>query len=220
MRADRTWFPGVADATWIESVSSPVHPALLDIEKDAGPDNVPIVDRASGRVLAALASDRRRIVEVGTAIGYSTLWMALAQPDDGTIVTIDPDVNRTLRARVHWRHAGIAEARITVVNAPALEAFRAGDAALAGPFDMAFIDAVKSEYGGYLTAIATRLSPGALVLADNVLWTGRVSGSRKSQPGDGTRDLRAFCEHVMADPRFASTILPVGDGLLLSVYQG
>jgi len=220
MKADRSWLPNSTDLDWIESVSAPSHPVLSDIEKDAEPDGVPILDRASGRVLAALAADRRRIVEVGTAIGYSTLWMALAQPSGGTIVTIDPDRNRTLRARVHWRHAGIPEDQITVVNAPALEAFKAREPALEGPFDMAFIDALKEEYRGYLEGIATRLSPGAIVLADNVLWTGRVSGARRSRPGDGTSALRAFNEHTLTDPRFAGTILPVGDGLLLAVYRG
>ncbi|MCI0344668.1 MAG: O-methyltransferase [Chloroflexi bacterium] len=220
MKSTRDWLPTATDLDWIESASPVLHPSLVAIEKDAVPDNVPILDRASGRVLAALAADRRRIVEVGTAIGYSTLWMALGQPDDGTIVTIDPDLTRTLRARVHWRSAGIGEDRITVVNAPALEAFRSHDPALEGPFDMAFIDALKPEYGGYLEAIAVRIEPGAIVVADNVLWGGRVSGARKSQPGDGTRELRAFCEHVLSDPRFNSTILPVGDGLLLAVHRG
>lgn len=219
MKTSKDWIPTLADHEWIESASRPIHPTLAAIERDATPDNVPILDRASGRVLAALASDRRRIVEVGTAIGYSTLCMALAQPDGGTIVTIDPDVHRTLRARVHWRAAGV-EDRITIVNAPALDAFRARDPALEGPFDMAFIDALKPEYGGYFEAIATRVDPGAIVVADNVLWGGRVSGARKSQPGDSSRELRAFCERVLADPRFASTILPIGDGLLLAVHRG
>jgi caffeoyl-CoA O-methyltransferase len=220
MKTDRDWLPTETDLEWIEGISPPIHPSLAAIERDAEPEGIPILDRASGRVLAALASDRRRIIEVGTAIGYSTLWMALAQPEGGTIVTIDPDVNRTLRARDHWRSAGIAEEQIAVVNAPALEAFEAGDDALESPFDMAFIDALKPEYGGYFEAIAVRLAPGAIVVADNVLWGGRVSGARKSQPGDSSSELRAFNEQVLRDPRFRSTILPVGDGLLFAVLRG
>ena len=220
MKSTQGWLPTLKDLEWIESASPPIHPGLLAIEKDAVPDNVPILDRASGRVLAALAADRHRIVEVGTAIGYSTLCMALAQPVDGTIVTIDPDRNRTVRARVHWRTAGIAPDRITIVNAPALEAFKNREPALEGPFDMAFIDALKPQYGGYFEAIATRLAPRAVVVADNVLWGGRVSGARKSKPDDGTWELRAFSERVLADTRFSSTILPIGDGLLLAVLRG
>jgi caffeoyl-CoA O-methyltransferase len=220
MKSSPDWLPTLKDLEWIESASPALHPSLAAIERDAVPDNVPILDRASGRVLAALVSDRRRIVEVGTAIGYSTLWMALAQPDDGTIVTIDPDVNRTLRARVHWRSAGIGTDRVTVVNKAALDAFRDRDPALEGPFDFAFIDALKPEYRGYFEAIATRLEPGAIVVADNVLWSGRVSGARKAAPGDSTSDLQAFNQHVLRDPRFTSTILPIGDGLLLAVFHG
>ena len=197
--------------------------AVLAIEAAAEPLGVPIVDRHSGRVLAALAGDRRRIVEVGTAYGHSTLWMAIGQPADGTIVTIDPDRERTDLARGWWRDAGIAEDRITVVTAKALEAFAGGEPALAGPFDMAFIDALKPEYEAYLDALVDggRLAPGALVVADNVLWSGRVSGSRPAEPDDAsTNALRRFSERVLGDDRFTATILPVGDGLLIATWHG
>ena len=171
-------------------------------------------------MLQVLAGDRRRIVEVGTAYGYSTLWMALGQPADGTIVTIDPDRERTDLARGWWRQAGIADERITVVNAPALDAI-GSDPALAGPFDMVFIDALKPEYEGYLAALSDRLLPGALIAADNVLWSGRASGTRPAAADDAnTAALRAFDAAVLADPRFTSTILPVGDGLLIATWRG
>jgi caffeoyl-CoA O-methyltransferase len=217
MKADTTWLPTTTDLDWIEAAAGPPHAAFLAIEAAAEPDNIPILDRASGRVLAALAAGRRRIVEVGTAYGYSTLWMALAQPADGTIVTIDPDRERTNRARGWWREAGVADERIRVVSARALAAFEADEPTLRGPFDLAFIDALKPEYGAYVEAIVPRLSPGALVVADNVLWSGRVSGERPADPGDeGATALRAFNEAVLRDPRFAATILPVGDGLLVA----
>ena len=218
MKDDRGWLPGAREVDWIESLAAPIEPALAAIETAAAPDRVPIVDRDSGRVLAALAAGRRRVVEVGTAFGYSTTWLALGQPADGTIVTIDPDRSRTDRARGWWREAGIADERITVVNAPALEAFAAGEPALAGPFDLAFIDALKPEYGSYLDALIPRLAPGALVVADNVLWSGRVA-----DPAEREREtvaLRAFDKRVLADPRFRATILPVGDGLLVAGFRG
>jgi predicted O-methyltransferase YrrM len=220
MKNDRGWLPGEREADWIESLARPLSAALAAIEAAAteGTERIPIVDRDSGRVLAALAAGRRRIVEVGTAYGYSTLWLAMGQPDDGTIATIDPDRSRTDRARGWWRDAGIADERITVVNAKALEAFAAGEPALAGPFDLAFIDALKPEYEGYLEALVPRLAPGALVVADNVLWSGRVVDPGRTEPD--TSALRAFDAAVLADPRFAATILPVGDGLLLAGYRG
>ena len=217
MKDDRSWIPEAADLDWIDSLATPPSAALLAIEEAARPGHVPIVDRDAGRVLSVLAGGRRRIVEVGTAIGYSTLWMALGQPADGTIVTIDPDQSRTDQARRFWRQAGIADERITVVTARALTAFGQEEPALAGPFDMAFIDALKPEYPAYLEALVPRLAPGALVVADNVLWSGRASGARPSEPDDeSTMALRAFDAAVLADPRFSATILPVGDGLLIA----
>jgi predicted O-methyltransferase YrrM len=218
MKTDQAWLPGARELRWIEGLAQPLSPALAAIEAAAGPNDIPIVDRDSGRVLAALATGRRRIVEVGTAYGYSTLWLALGQPADGTIVTIDPDRARTDLARGWWREAGIADERITVVSAKALDAFAAADPALAGPFDLAFIDALKPEYEAYLDALVPRLAPGALVVADNVLWSGRVADAAVSD--ESTTALRAFDTAVLADPRFSATILPVGDGLLLAGLRG
>jgi caffeoyl-CoA O-methyltransferase len=220
-KSNKSWIPTATDLDWIESSSTPLAPALAAIEAAADPEGIPIVDRDTGRALSALAAGRRRIVEVGTAYGYSTLWLALGQPADGTIVTIDPNRSRTDLARGWWRQAGIADDRIVVVSAPALDAFAAAEPALAGPFDLAFIDALKPEYVGYLEALVPRLAPGALVLADNVLWSGRVSGARPVAADDtNTNALRAFDEAVLADPRFTATILPVGDGLLVAAWRG
>jgi predicted O-methyltransferase YrrM len=220
---DRGWIPDQVDLDWIESLARPLPPALAAIEAAAGPLGIPIVDRDTGRVLSVLAAGRRRIVEVGTAYGYSTLWLSLGQPADGTIVTIDPDRERTDLARGWWREAGIADERIVVVNAPALDAFAApaAHAALDGPFDLVFIDALKPEYEAYLEALVGRLAPGALIVADNVLWSGRVSGARPVPDGDAnTEALRAFDAAVLADPRLTATILPVGDGLLVATWRG
>ena len=218
MKNDKEWVPGAREMRWIEGLTMPLLPALEAIEAAADPGRIPIVDRDSGRVLAALAAGRRRIVEVGTAYGYSTLWLALGQPSDGTIVTIDPDRSRTDLARAWWREAGIADGRITVVNAKALDAFAGGDASLAGPFDLAFIDALKPEYQAYFDALVPRLSPGALVVADNVLWSGRVTDAAITDPD--TTALRDFDAVVLGDPRFTATILPVGDGLLIAGLRG
>jgi caffeoyl-CoA O-methyltransferase len=222
MKDDRGWIPGEADLDWIESIARPLSRAEEAIEAAARDPRVPIVDRDAGRVLSVLAGGRKRIVEVGTAYGYSTLWLALGQPADGHIVTIDPDRERTDLARGWWRDAGIADERITVLNAKALEAFASADPALAGPFDLAFIDALKPEYWAYLEALtAGRLAPGALVLADNVLWSGRVSGARPADGEDAnTAALRSFSERVLGDERFTATILPVGDGLLAATWRG
>src|SRR5919197_6599184 len=96
-RSDSSWLPGATDLDWIESAAAPLNPVFEEIEAAAREPRVPILDRSSGRVLAVLAASRPRIVEIGTAYGYSTLHMALAQPAGGSIVTIDPDTDRTTR---------------------------------------------------------------------------------------------------------------------------
>ncbi len=219
------YIPDATELAFIDSVAPVPHPVLLDMESEAERDGIPILDRASGRILAALAAARVRIVEVGTAIGYSTLCMALAQPPAGTIATLDPDAGRTDRARTFWRRAGIPDGRIAVLNAPALAAFERADPVVDGPFDLAFIDAVKAEYADYLDALVPRLRTGALVVADNVLYHGLVAGRRDvDQEGPGAHvsadAMRAFDAAVLSDPRFAAAILPVGDGLLVATYVG
>jgi caffeoyl-CoA O-methyltransferase len=215
------YVPDVVDLDYIEAIGAPIHPVLAAIEAAAEPRDVPILDRSSGRVLSILAADRRSIVEIGTAYGYSTLWMALGQPADGRIVTVDPDRSRTDLARGWWREAGIGDERIVVVDRLALAAFADGEPALQGPFDLAFIDALKVEYAGYLAAIRPRLRPGALVVADNVLWGGgaaRWSGTGSTSAE--TQALRSFNAAVLGDSGFSATIVPVGDGLLLAVWRG
>ena len=216
-----------ADVEYIETAHGPLPPALAELEDRGRRDGIPIVDRAAGRVLAVLATGRRAILEIGTAYGYSTLWMALAMPPDGRITTIDPDRSRTDVARAHWQRAGVPDERIVVIHRPALEAL-ADDAgaeggALDGPFDLLFIDALKHEYIDYLEAALPRCRPGAIVLADNVLWSGHVSGAPPASSGprseSSTDALRAFNRHALAHPRLASTILPVGDGLLLGLVR-
>jgi caffeoyl-CoA O-methyltransferase len=216
MKGDRSYEIGRQDRDYIEGLASPPNAVLEAMEAAAEPENIPILDRESGRVLQVLAGDRRRIVEVGTAIGYSTLWMALGQGPDVRIVTIDPDRGRTDRARAFWRQAGIPDERISVVNRPALEAI-GSDPALEESFDLAFIDALKAEYRAYVEALLPRLAPRALVVADNVLWSGRTSGARDAAPDDeSTNALRAFNAWLLGHPRFDATILPVGDGLLVA----
>jgi caffeoyl-CoA O-methyltransferase len=216
------YVPSAADRAWIEATAAPLNPGLLAIETAAEPEHVPILDRESGRILSVLAAGRHRLVEVGTAYGYSTLCLALGAAPDATIATIDPDRARTDLARGWWRKGGIADGRITVVNRPALEAFALGadESALVGPFDFVFIDALKEEYQAYLTALVPRLLPGAIVVADNVLWSGEVSGDKPVKRGAATEALRAFDRALLGDPRFVSTILPVGDGMLIAAYRG
>lgn len=204
------------DLDYLERIHGDLPDVLRMLDREGGRDDIPIVGTAVGRLLAVLvrATGARRVVEIGTAIGYSALWMASALPADGELVTIDPDRERTDRARRFWELARVGD-RIRVVNAPALEALPT----LIAPFDLAFIDALKREYQAYLEQVLWLLRPGGTVVVDNLLWSGRASGS---SPDDGTSDTRAIKEFNAAfvrDRRFEATILPVGDGLGIGVKR-
>ncbi len=204
------------DLDYLERIHGDLPDVLRMLDREGGRDDIPIVGTAVGRLLGVLvrATGARRVVEVGTAIGYSALWMASALPPDGELVTIDPDRERTDRARRFWELARVGE-RIRVVNAPALEALPQ----LIGPFDLAFIDALKIEYQAYLEQVLWLLRPGGTVVVDNLLWSGRSSGS---SPDDGTSDTKAIKEFngaFVRDRRFEATILPVGDGLGIGVKR-
>jgi len=219
------YVPDAGEIAFIESISPVPDDIVLAMEAEGVRDGIPIVDRPAARLLATLAHGRRRIVEVGTAIGYSTLWLARGMDPDGVIATIDPDTDRTARARAHWRRGGVPDARIVVVNEPALDAFAADRPELRGPFDLAFIDAVKPEYAPYVEALVPRLAPGALLIADNVLYGGLVagrSGFRDGTPAElrSATALRAFDVAVLADTRFVGSILPMSDGLLIATFVG
>ncbi len=219
------YVPSAADVEYIDREHGPLPPALAELEAHGRRDGIPIVDRAAGRVLAVLASGRRRILEIGTAYGYSTLWMALAMAPDGRLTTIDPDASRTDVARGYWRRAGVPDERIEVLNRPALEVLgEQGDAdRLGAGFELVFIDALKDEYVGYLEGALPRCAPNALIAADNVLWGGLVAGAPSpaaaGRSAAATEALRDFNRHVLAHPRLVATILPVGDGLLVAALR-
>ncbi len=203
------------DLQYLDALHHPLEGAFAEIERQGAAESIPIVGTAVGRALYVLvrATGARRIVEVGTAIGYSALWMASALPADGEVVAIDPDRSRTDRAKAFWRDAGVAR-RIRVVNGKGLDVLPS----LRGPFDLAFIDALKEEYEGYLAHVLRLLRPGGTVAVDNLLWSGRASGS---VPDDGpaTKAIRAFNERFTRHPLLDATILPVGDGLGVGVRR-
>lgn len=163
-----------------------------------------------GRLLEAVVALRgaREVLEIGTYAGSSALWMARGLAPGGRVVTCELDPGHAAFARRHIAaspHAAQVEVRV----GPALETV----AGLAGPFDVVFIDADKTGYPAYLDAVLPKLAPGALVIADNVLRSGRVLEEDAEDPG--TRAIQAFNTRVANDPALAATLLTVRDGLLL-----
>jgi caffeoyl-CoA O-methyltransferase len=188
----------------------PVLHEMLDAGRKEG---IPIVSPATGRVLRGLvlALAPKRVVEIGTAIGFSTLWMATALPAGGRIDTIDPDRARTDRARRYWLRAGVTD-RIRVTNEPALRVLPR----LAPGIEFAFIDALKPEYVSYLEALLPKMAPGGVITVDNVLWSGRIAAGDHDANTDA---LRAFNERFLHEEQLEATIVPVGDGLGIGVVR-
>jgi predicted O-methyltransferase YrrM len=191
---------------------------LARMEDQAGREGIPIVVPETGQLLhvLALACGARRVLEVGTAIGVSTLYLARALPSDGQIVSFEIDDARHEAARRYLEEAGVLErADLRLQDA------RDGLRELDGEFDMAFIDGVKTQYGDYFDALLPLIRPGGLLTVDNVL----MSGSVASGEGDGRwsddqiAGARAFNRRLLEHPQLVATITPVGDGVLVAVKR-
>ncbi|MFD7630868.1 O-methyltransferase [Streptomyces sp. NPDC059851] len=166
-----------------------------------------------GPLLAFLVrlTGARRIVEVGTFTGFSTLSMAQAMPADGVLIACDISEEWTAYGRQAWEAAGVAD-RIDLRIAPALDTLRALPAE--PHVDMAYVDADKENQIAYWEELVPRMRPGGLIVTDNTLFHGTVvDGTATSGAAAG---VRAYNDHVAADPRMESVLLAISDGLTLS----
>jgi predicted O-methyltransferase YrrM len=194
-------------------------PILAEMEAHGARDGIPIVHPPTGQFLHMLARARgaRRIVEVGTAIGVSTLYLARAVPEDGTVVSFEIDPERHAAARDYLDRAGVGgRADLRLQDA------RAGLAELAGErFEMAFIDGTKLEYDDYVEALLPLLSPGSLLAVDNVLMNGTVAENRSDGhwTDEQIETARALNRRLVTDERLTAIVTPVGDGVLVAVVN-
>lgn len=165
-----------------------------------------------GRLLSMLSHMLcpRRILEIGTYTGYSALCLAEGLAEGGELHTIDINAEQEKRIRSYF-------ARSTKAAALHLHIGNALDIipGLPAPFDLVFIDADKSNYLNYFNLVAEHMVPGGLIIADNVLWSGKVLDEKELTRDKDTAALHAFNEKVSADARFQPLLLPVRDGLML-----
>jgi predicted O-methyltransferase YrrM len=191
---------------------------LAEMEQQGAQEGIPIVVPETGALLhvLALACGARRVLEVGTAIGVSTLYLARALPQDGQVVSFEINEERQAAARGYLDRAGVL-GRVDL----RLEDARQGLAGLEGSFDMAFIDGVKAQYGQYFDGVVPLLRPGGLLAVDNVLMSGTVAENRTD--GHWTEDqiatAREFNRRLLTDPQLMGTLTPVGDGVLVAVKR-
>lgn len=158
------------------------------------------------RMLVRLAR-ARRVLEIGTFTGYSALAIAEGLPDDGQVITCDIDTVTTAIAQKYWNKSPHGH-KIKLEIGPALDTIKG----LSGTFDMVFIDADKRSYVAYWDACLPKVRKGGLVVADNVLWSGRVLDPKE----EDDHAIVAFNQHVADDPRVEKVMLPLRDGITLA----
>ena len=168
-----------------------------------------MVGPLEGRFLELLVrlTGARRVLELGTFTGWSSIAMAWALGPEGIVFTCDVDPEAQEIARRYAEEAGVAD-RIDYRLGPGLETMKA----LEGPFDLVFIDADKEGYVDYYEAALPKLAENGLIVADNVLWSGRVA---EDDPDERTRTIMAFNDHVRNDERVVAVMLTVRDGMTL-----
>ena len=177
-------------------------------EKSEAPQMM--VGLLEGQFLGALVRSlqAKRILELGTFTGYSSISMALALPPDGRVITCDVNAETTEIARRYAEEAGVVE-RIEYRTGPALETI----AELDGEFDLIFIDADKPNYLNYYEATLPKLAVRGVMILDNTLWSGRVADP--AEDDENTRAIRAVNDRVLEDERVKNVLLTVRDGMNL-----
>lgn len=175
---------------------------------------LPHINPEEGRVLGLLIQmiQAKRVLEVGTCSGYSTIWMARALPEDGLVETIEVDPGHAKAAAGHFKKAGV-EKKIKIHEGAALDIMPKLQET---SYDLVFIDAEKSEYSDYLSEALRLVHKGSLICADNVFWQGRVFAD---DVDDDTESIKYFTKRIFSNQRLRSTLIPVSDGLSVSLVR-
>src|SRR5215471_5407107 len=192
---------------------------LDDVAREGERQDLPLVDAEVGALLRVLALSigAQRILEIGTAIGYSGIWLAGAVPPGGMLFTLEKDPDRARTARANFERAGLAD-RVGILVGDAQVTI----SKVAGPFDLIFQDGSKPLYVTLLDRLVGLLRPGGLLVTDNVLWDGEVVPGFAAKPAHNADDTRAIAEYnerVAAHPQLLTSIVPLRDGVSISVKR-
>jgi predicted O-methyltransferase YrrM len=202
---------------YLAELHGSVDPLIDEIRAQGTAAGLPLVESETGRLLRALviALNARTVLEIGTAIGYSALWMGQALEPGARLISLELDAARAATARKNIERAGLSDTVSVIV----------GDASrfvhkVAGPFDLIFQDGDKLLYEPLLETLIGHLRPGGVLVTDNVLWDGEVIegfvGARRHDQAS-TDAIRAYNCRLAAESRLLTTFLPLGDGVALSV---
>lgn len=203
--------------TYINSLDRGHTPFLEELEARAREDRVPIIRREMQSFLKTLLAmnQPKRILEVGTAVGFSALLMAQYGPADCKITTIENYEKRIPVARENFRRAGMEE-RITLLEGDAADILKG----LEGPYDLIFMDAAKGQYLHFLPELLRLLPVGGVLLSDNVLQDGDIIESHFAVERRNRtiyKRMREYLRRLKQDPALSTSILPLGDGVTVSV---
>jgi caffeoyl-CoA O-methyltransferase len=187
---------------------------LEEMEGYASEHNIPIVGPAVARVLQqlALTINAQTVFELGSAIGYSTIWWARAVGEKGRVIYTDGDAKNAERARGYFARAGVSN-RITLHTGDALEVLSEQKQ----QYDIIFNDVDKEDYPRVLRLVSPRLRKGGLFITDNVLWSGRVA--EKNPKESRTKAILEFNRSLYDSGDFYTTILPIRDGLAVALKK-
>ena len=208
--------PDLVEA-YLASLNRQSDAVLADIARTGAQEKLPLVDAEVGALLRVLASaaGASRILEIGTAIGYSTIWLAGALPPGGMLFTMEMNPERAQAARANIERAGFADrAMVMIGDAERLVA------KVSGPFDLIFQDGDKQLYLPLLDRLVGLLRPGGILVTDNVLWDGEVVPGFTSSPRNNPDDTRAITEYnerLATHPSLLTATVPLRDGLAIAV---
>jgi len=201
-----------ATAKYLLELTAVEDDALRAARERASAGGMPPVSADTGAVLQLVArmTGALNAVEVGSGAGYSGIWLARGLADGGALTTIEADPQHQRLAKESYRDAGVA-GRVRSILGRALDVLpRLSD----GGYDLVFVDALKEEYPAYLRHALRLVAPGGVIMADNVLWSGKVADPGAHDPA--TEGLRTYNRLIADDERLHSVILTVGDGLSIS----
>lgn len=203
--------PGIE--SYVNSLLPTRDPILREMEQYASKNDVPIVGPACARVLHQLACaiNARRVFELGSAIGYSTLWFARAVGPKGTVFYTDSDPANARRAETYLKRAGVLK-RVRLLVGDALEMLDRTE----GEFDLVFNDINKDQYPQALRKAAPRVRRGGFFVTDNVFWSGRVA-SPLARGDKQTPAIRTFNSRLYRSKEFITTMIPLRDGLAVAL---
>ena len=196
---------------YLHKVTPERPPVLREMEEYAAENGFPIVGPLVGRFLyqMAILTKARRILELGSGYGYSAFWFSMAVRSKGTIVMTDTRRANKRLAFSYFKRAGL-QSQFDFKIGDALKLARK----LHGPFDIIFNDIDKAEYPKTIDLVASRLKKGGLFITDNLIWSGRVLEKKRDRT---TEAIVEFTRLLYQDSRFFTTVLPIRDGISLSI---